>query len=324
MFENFKVRCSAIGGVLSNSQANPVLTEKQAVELKELDAKGLLTEKQKERRAELVLKRENGTKAILSDTCIQYLLGEYAWEVYSMVSVTRELMDIPQMQKGCIVEQDSLILLSVVDGILYKPNVNDDGERERIYNEYLSGEIDAYAGDQIMGAEVIADAKSNWDLPTFLRKTVTKITNDNDWQIKGYMDISGAPKGFIANCLITTPAETTEGIKWRLLNKMNVATEESPVFKAKWDMIKRSMNFEEIPAQQRVFKQHVTPMHDFQRKTLYDKVKRCREWLNNFHERYVKINGEHEIPMEEDVVTTSDVPAVKREKIVYSETDLSI
>lgn len=300
MFDQFKVRCSAIGQVLANSQSNPILTEKQAVELKDLDAKDVLTDKQKERRAELVVKKGNGSKVILGDTCIAYLLTEYAWEVHKMVSVTRELMDIPQMQKGVLVEADSLILLSVVDGVIYKPNVNDAGERERIYNEYLSGEVDAYVGEQIMGAEVIPDIKSNWDLPTFLRKIETKITNDNDWQIKGYMNISGAPKGFIANCLISTPEETLEGLKWKLLNKMHVATEEAPEFKSAWEVLKRSMNFEHIPAQQRVFKQHVQPMNDFERTRLYDRVKVCREWLNNFHHRYIQLNGQQDNVVVED------------------------
>ena len=218
-FSNFKVRCSAISMAMSNSRSNPVLTEKHVLRLAELEEKPILTDKMQQEMAELLVKKDNGTKIILSDTCISYLMTEYAWRVEGKVSVTREIMDIPQMQKGTIVEADSLKLLSIVDGIIYRANENENGERERIYNEYLSGEVDAYVGDEIMGAKIIPDVKSIWDYPTFLCKIHEPLTLSNDWQIKGYMDISGAPDGFVANCLIDTPQHIIEAVKLKLLNK---------------------------------------------------------------------------------------------------------
>lgn len=290
-FDNFKVRCSAISMALAKSRENPTLTEKQLIRLGELEAKPVLTDKMKEEMAELLVKKENGNKVILSDTCIGYLMTEYAWRVEGMVSVTKELIDIPQMQKGTIVEPESLKLLSVVDGRIYNANVDADGNRERVYNDYLSGEVDAYVGESIMTATVLPDVKSIWDYPTYLCKIHEPLTPANDWQLKGYGDITGVSDLFVANCLIDTPPHIIEGIKWKLLGKLNVISEESPEFIDKWEIIERSMIFEDkIPHHKRVFKKKVEPMSNEQRQLLYDRVKVCREWLNIFHETYQQLN----------------------------------
>ena len=290
-FNEFKVRCSAISMALSNSRSNPTITEKQIIRLKELESKPSLTDKMKEEMAELLVKKENGTKVILSDTCISYLMTEYAWRTEGMVSVTKELIDIPQMQKGSIVESESLKLLSIVDGQIYNPNMDSEGNRQRVSNEYLSGEVDAFVGESIMNATIIPDIKSIWDYPTFLCKIHEPLTTANDWQLKGYGDITDTSDLFVANCLIDTPQHIIEGVKWKLLSKLNVISEESPEFIEKWKIIERSMIFEgKIPHHKRVFKKKVEPMSDEQRQLLYDRVKVCREWLNIFHETYQQLN----------------------------------
>jgi hypothetical protein len=289
-FNNFKCRCSAIHSIVSNSRSNPCITEKQQLLLDELDKKETLTDKQKEERTRLIQLKDNSSKVILSDTAITYLLEEYSWKTQGMVRVTKEIMDVPQLQKGTIVEPQSLELLSYVDRVLYVANRDENEQRERVYNEYLSGEVDAYVGDSIMEAEIIPDVKSIWDYPTFLCKTQESLTLANDWQLKGYGDITNAPEIFIANCLVNADPETIEKIKWRLLGKMNVATDESPEFVEKWKIIERSMKFSHINPYLRVFKKPVERMTQFQQQFLYDRVKICREWLNNFHESYQKLN----------------------------------
>lgn len=289
-FDTFKVRCSAIHMAVSESRDNPTLTAKQALRLTELEKKETLTENMQAEMAELLIKKENSTKVILSSTYIGYLMQEYAWVTQGMVSITRELMDIPQMQKGTIVEPESLALLSIVDGKYYFPNEDEHGNRERIYNEFLSGEVDAYCGESIMGAEAIPDVKSIFDYPTFLNKIHEPLTKANDLQVKGYMDISGSPIGFIANCLVDTDNGTIEGMKYRLLNKMRCASDENEKFKERWQLVERSMRFGHIAPHLRVFKKNVEPMSETERQFIYDRVKIGREWLNNFHEMYQKLN----------------------------------
>lgn len=289
-WQTFKCRCSSIHMAMAESRSNPTLSEKQEVRLKDLESRDSLTENMQLELAELLVKKENSTKVILSDTYISYLMDEYAWRTEGMVRVSKELMDIPQLQKGTIVEPLSLKLLSLVDGVEYKPNQDADGQRTRLYNDYLSGEIDAYYGDSIYEIEKLPDVKSIFDYPTFLCKINEPLTKANDLQVKGYMDITGAPEGFIANCLVDIDFDTMEKLRWRLLGKLPVATFESPEFVSKWKLIEHSLNFTQIPVHKRVFKKNVEPFSDFERQKLYDRVKIGRDWLFNFHEMMQNIN----------------------------------
>lgn len=289
-WDDFKCRCSSIHMAMSDSRSNPVLTEKQEIELIDLESRSSLTDKMKEKLSELLVKKENSKKVILSDTYISYLMEEYSWRTEGMVRVSKELMDIPQLQKGTIVEPLSLKLLSLVDGVDYEPNKDENGQRIRLYNDYLSGEIDAFQGNSIYEIERLPDVKSIFDYPTFLCKIHEPLTKANDLQVKGYMDITGAPEGFIANCLVDIDHDTLEKLRWRLLGKLPVATFESPEFVAKWKIIEHSLNFTKIPVHKRVFKKEVEPMTEFEKQKLYDRVKVGREWLWNFHETFSNIN----------------------------------
>src|SRR5207248_1447458 len=103
--DDFKCRSSAIIKMMANSRSNPVLTEKQTLRLIELEAKESVTDKQKEEMAELLIKKGNSSKIVLSDMCIEYLMEVYAWETQGMIPVSKESLDILQMQKGKMGEQ---------------------------------------------------------------------------------------------------------------------------------------------------------------------------------------------------------------------------
>ncbi len=282
-FDDFKVRCSAIDKVLSNSAANPVITEKQKQELDELEKKTSLTDKQKERVAELLVKVENGKKVILSDTCIDYLMDVYAWKTERMIPVTKESLDIMQMKKGKLAENDSIKLLSLHKGIMYFKN------DEQVSNDYLTGEPDVYSGDEIMAAEVVEDTKTIWDYPTYLKMLHKPTEKGYIRQIKGYGDITGAKQLFISKCLVDAPYEIIEEMKWKVAKKFNALTVESPDFLLEWEKWERSMKFSHIAIHKRVNSRQVEPFTEFERQELYDRVKVCREWLNDFHETYQKI-----------------------------------
>lgn len=287
-FDDFKVRCSSIRKVLSNSQSNPILTEKQGLRLIELEEKlqksGEITQKQQEELAELKVKQENGSKIILSDTCIEYLMVEYAWKTEGMISVNWESMDLVAIKKGKEVESMSGKLLSLIDDIEYKVH------KDRIYNDYLSGEIDFYHGKSVYEAIRIVDNKASWDYPIFLKKLHTGLETGQKEQVQGYCDITGAGEGVIANTLVDTPEEIIEEMKFRLAKKMGCATTESPEMLEEWPKWERSMKFTHIPIHKRAHKIKIEPFSTFEREKLYDRVKICREWLNNFHEQYQKLN----------------------------------
>lgn len=284
-FDNFKVRCSQISVAEADSLSNPSITEKQSLRLKELESKDKLTDNMKNEMAELFVKKQNSTKSILSDGYINYLCAEYSYLTTGKIAVDKEFLSLDQMDKGKIVEQEAIATLCLVDGVLYTPN----DEKERVQNEFLTGEVDAYLGETIKTATVIPDIKSIWDYPTFLSKIRQKLSSANRRQVQGYMDITGATQGFIADVLINTPPTVVESVKWKLMRKLGSATEESPEFLRKWVIIERSMYFDDIPIQQRVNKKYVEPFTEFERQKIYDKVKYGREWLCKFHEERINL-----------------------------------
>jgi hypothetical protein len=283
-FDLFKCRCSSIHKALANSRSNPTLTEKQAIRLAELEAKEVLTEKMELELIELLVKKDNGAKINLSDTYIEYLMEWYSWHTTGKVPVSKETMYIQYVEKGKEVEGDSILLLSMVEGVIYQKN------EERVQNDYLSGIPDVFSGPSIMEANRVVDIKSAWDYPGFLKKINSPNTNGNDLQLKGYMDITGATEAEIAHCLVNTPESDQYDIRGYLLKKMKVVTEESPEFLSAYDELARSMVFDDIPIHKRVFKTKVEPFTEFDRQRVYDRVKIAREWLWNFHEQYESLN----------------------------------
>lgn len=282
-FDNFKVRCSAIKKILSDNQSNPTITEKQMGLLSLLENKEKLTENQKNEMARLIAIKKNSQKVVLSETCIDYLMEVYAWETEQMIPVSKESLDLLQLKKGKMAESESIELLSIYEDVFYQKN------DERVSNDYLSGEPDIFTGKSIMEAEVITDTKTIWDYPLFLKKIHQKLENGYPEQVKGYCDITGAKNGRIARCLVTTPPEIRYEIKWKVAKKFGALTLESPEFLQEWEKWERSMVFDHIPIAGRVHLTNIEPFTEHELVKLYDRVKICREWLNNFHKNRLKL-----------------------------------
>jgi hypothetical protein len=79
-------------------------------------------------------------------------------------------------------------------------------------------------------------------------------------------------------------------MKWAVTRKMGATTPESPEMLKEWPKWEKSMRFDHIAPHKRVNKIKIDPFTDSKRQKFYDRVKMGREWLNNFHERYQKLN----------------------------------
>lgn len=283
-WDNFKCRCSAITKMNAGSKDNPTLTEKQKLRLIELEAKENRTEKMDLELAELLIKQENGKKIVLSDGCIEYLMEYYAYKTEGIIPLDKELSSIPQLEKGKAVEEESIIMLSRVDKRFYEKNT------VQVFNDFLTGEPDVYAGDDIYSAEVIIDMKNCWDYPGFLKSIHKAVENGYKDQVGGYCDITGAPEGLIVRSICSMPQSEMDKMKWRLINLLGCGTDENDDFKAIWPTLLRSMDVERIPIHKRIFKLKVDVWSEEKRQMVYDRVKQCREWLWKFDEMYQNLN----------------------------------
>jgi hypothetical protein len=285
-FDDFKCRCSAIRKLLANSRDGQQITEKQKIELSKLEEKVVRTELQEEEMLRLQKLKANTGKIILGDTCIDYLMEVYSYQTEGMVSLNKESLETMAMLKGKVSEKEAGILLSVVDGEIYLSH------KERISNDYLTGEVDFYLGESIYAATNITDIKNSFDYPTYLKKLHTGLEIGQTEQLQGYGDISGAKDLHIANCLISFTPSMIEDMKWKIMRKMNAVTEESPEFKVQWEILQKSMLFDHMHPNLRVSKIKIEPFTETEQQKVYDRVKYCREFLNKFHqERLITSNN---------------------------------
>lgn len=269
--------------MMANSKENPPLTEKQEQELAELEARPTRTEKMALRVAELVEKRTRSTDVILSDTCISYLVEAYAWETEGMCSITKE-MDVEYFERGRKTEPESIELLSFVDDVAYLKN------ETRFDNDFLSGIPDVLKISDDFKAKRIRDIKSCKDYPMFLYKIHKGVDPGNREQLAGYGDILDCGDLEVDFTLPTMPQSMREGYKIKLAYKMNAAIDQDKEFDRAWANLERSMIFDHIPAPRRVYKIPVEPFTPNEQAAVYERVKVCREWLNSFHENYLKLN----------------------------------
>jgi hypothetical protein len=226
----------------------------------------------------------NKGKVILGDTAISYLMEVYAWETEGMIPVSKESMDILSISKGKKQEGQAGALLGFVDDVEYKIH------KERISNDFLSGEIDLYLGESVYEATRVPDIKNSWDYTVFLKKIRGGLENGQKEQLQGYGDITGATDLLIANCLVDCTEENIEEVKWRVAKKYGAFTIESPEFLKEWVKWERSMRFEHIDPYKRVHKIKVDPFTDSERQKVYDRVKYARDWLFIFNEEHEKRN----------------------------------
>lgn len=98
------------------------------------------------------------------------------------------------MQKGIRCEQDSIDLLNLVLFEDYKKHVG------RVENGYITGECD------ILASDCVRDIKTSWSFDTFPFFS-DELSNDYEWQMRGYMWLYDRERAIVDFCLVDTPED---------------------------------------------------------------------------------------------------------------------
>jgi hypothetical protein len=124
-----------------------------------------------------------------------------AIEAYIISRYDRYPKDITSdaIKKGLMVEDDAIDILARVDGRLYMKN------EERFSNAYISGTPDIIADD-------VVDIKSSFDIFTFFASKVD-YEKSYEWQLQGYMALTGKTSARLAYVLCDTPDVIIESMK---------------------------------------------------------------------------------------------------------------
>jgi hypothetical protein len=215
----------------------------------------------------------------LSKTAKNYLKGIYIGEKYGR---EKDFLT-KQMEKGILVEEESITLLSRVwKKMLYK-------NEQRLNNEFLTGLPDIFEGESITKADTIIDIKSSYDLFSFISKVGDTLDKDYYYQLQGYMALSGAKQAYIAYCLVNTPDHIIAGEKYRLFKAMNCISEESPEYIKEAMKVEKCMIFDDIPKEERVLIFSVQRDDDVI-STIYQKAVKARIYLAYLEQMHLNFN----------------------------------
>jgi hypothetical protein len=99
------------------------------------------------------------------------------------------------MEKGILVEQDSIDLLNRVRGLSLTKNT------ERRSNAWITGEADLFDAERRRGHDI----KSSWSVATFPICTTDCEDKLYEWQMRGYLALWDADEWQVDYCLIDTP-----------------------------------------------------------------------------------------------------------------------
>jgi hypothetical protein len=124
-----------------------------------------------------------GAKTALEAMAKEYLYG------------FNEVITGKYMDKGLIVEDDSIALYNAVHFTNYRKNT------ERRNNDWVTGECDIFTGTKII------DIKSSWSLATFPATADAGRDKTYEWQLRAYMMLWDVDTAEIAYCMVSTPDE---------------------------------------------------------------------------------------------------------------------
>lgn len=124
-----------------------------------------------------------GAKTFIRELAMQDILG-----------IDFEVSSKP-MQKGIIVEPDSIALLNSVRGLNLVKNT------ERRENDFITGECDLYDAERKRGHDI----KSSWSAQTFPGWVADCEDKLYEWQMRAYMALWDADEWEVNYCLVDTP-----------------------------------------------------------------------------------------------------------------------
>ena len=194
----------------------------------------------------------------------------------------------PAMEKGTLVQTDSIIMYSKIEGKFYEENST------QLENDWAKGTPDVFLGKDIYHAEQVDDLKNSYLLSNFSDHTVESATKDQKCQLNVYYALTGASGGNIVHALMSLPTKMFEKEKdkllWKMSNAGEIATEYAPEYREAVEKLKKKFIYDHIPEEQRIFKIPVERDDELIEK-MQERVPKLRNWLKKYHESRMNYKG---------------------------------
>jgi len=219
---------------------------------------------------------------VLSETCKTKLKQIYTEETTGR----KKMIQSKYLEKGLMVEEDSITAYSVYTGNFHKKNEVTEN------NGWVTGTMDFEWEDEAI------DTKSSWDIYTFDNARLSNINPIYEWQLHTYMWLYKKAKAKLVYCLINTPEHLIRAEEAKMMyslfgNEMNM--KHAPVYMleafedAKREIRKNSI-FDDLPLERKI-KVFEIERVESKIELMKKRILECRWYLNNLEcMRYINNN----------------------------------
>jgi len=211
----------------------------------------------------------------LAKGTISMLTRRYPREKYKklVLSIGRHY---PAVQKGTMMEDESVVELSK----FYKKEFIRN--TESFENDYLRGFPDIFHAKDNM----VIDTKVSWNIETFFKARLEKLSALYWYQMQGYLELTGAKSGKVCFVLLSTPKELIEKEKVKTITDFITGTINRDKYEAKMEMYNLAFDYDKIPLRRRIIEFNVKKCDEVFPK-IYKRIAKCREWLNWFEREHL-------------------------------------
>lgn len=183
------------------------------------------------------------TKGELSAGCKTYLQEWY--------SDSFEEIKSKYMTKGILMEDKAIDFMATQLGYgIAEKNIN------IFANDFLVGTPDVIIENKVI------DLKCSWNRKTLIEAS-EGINTDYEWQLRGYMALTGCDEAILFYALMDTPSEANYGTE---------------------------ISYSKVPNNQR-WCAYSFKRDEAKEQEIYDKVTKCREWLQEYDQEVKKKLG---------------------------------
>jgi hypothetical protein len=291
-WSDFRLWCSGIQPILTYPKTCLPLNKNQEAKLIDLLANNERGPKEENLLLKYVAKKAAADNAPLSKVAISHLVRRYGYEKYAKKTAAKG-HQFSFYEKGTLLEEEAIDLLSRVDKVSYKRNSG------LIYNEFILGKVDVHSEQR----KAILDVKCAWNISTFMNVLNAPLKAIYWYQMQGYLELYDIDYGEVCFCLLNTPESLIDREKIRLLNKYVFGEISREDYERHMETLELSLTYNNIPMRKRVIRFRVNRYRELMPK-VYKKVEKCRDWLSNFEGMHTL--GKEIITLPEDYAHTKE------------------
>ena len=284
----FKVNCSDLGDLMSSNLKSKALTQRQEQEMIfYLNKERELTAFQEFNFRKYVQKQLEYNPNVLSAATKHMMVKMYCKFLYEKTTISQGSDDFFSVMKGLSAENDSIKLLSSIDGINYLKN------ETRFSNRYIKGypDIVDYKHKKVI------DIKTSTDIVTFMNNHDSSLDKKYYYQMQGYLELTKMGYGEIVYCLVDAPKELLDYEISKLKSKLYLRGYSDDMIAPVTERLYNNMVFDSIPYKRRIIRYNVYRDKD-DINLIYEKVKKCKKWIANLNKKHINENDRHGISKE--------------------------